>query len=142
MSVTVIPATWRYKLADIYLAEVITVILGLVGAVFGASIVAAPKDYARIPSFAQAFAIVPPAWWGLSMFALGVLMVALLVHSRAAAAVPAFLLGMVWVAWVLPIAFSPNFAPSAPIVYTALAMLTLVAGMSCLVGRGEVDGRT
>ncbi|MDQ1111141.1 hypothetical protein QE418_000589 [Microbacterium testaceum] len=139
---TVIPTAWRYKLAAIYLTEVITVILGTVGAVFGASIVAAPKDYARIPSFAQAFAFVAPPWWGLTMVILGVLMVALLVHSRAAAAVPAFLLGIVWVLWVLPIAFSANFAPSAPIVYTALALLTLVAGMSCLVERGEADGRT
>lgn len=138
---TVIPTAWRYKLADIYLTEVITVILGLVGAVFGASIVAVPKDYARVASFAQAFAIVPPPWWGLTMVVIGVLMVTLLVHSRAAAAVPTFLLGIVWVAWVLPIAFSPNFAPSAPIVYTALAVLTLVAGMACLVERGESSGR-
>lgn len=137
---TVIPTAWRYKLAHIYLAEIITVILGAGAGVFGATIVATPAAYERVPSFAQAFALVPPPWWGLSMVVLSVLMVALLVHSRAAAAIPTFLLGIVWVLWVLPIAFSPNFAPSAPIVYTVLALLTLVAGMACLVQRGEIDG--
>lgn len=139
---SVIPTAWRYKLAHIYLAEIITVILGIGAGVFGASIVATPADYERIPSFARAFDLVPPQWWGLTMVVLAVLMIALLVHSRAAAAIPTFLLGIVWVLWVLPIALSPNFAPSAPIVYTVIAALTLVAGMACLVGRGEVDGRT
>lgn len=138
----VIPLSWRLKLAHIYLPEVIAVILGLVAAIFGVSIIAVTAEYERIPSFAQAFVIVPPQWWGLTMVVLGVLAVAMLIHSRAAAAVPLFLLGIVWVAWVLPIAFSPKFAPSAPIVYTALALLTLVAGMACLVERGQDDGRS
>lgn len=138
----VIPTAWRYKLAHIYLAEIITVILGLGGGVFGASIIATPGAYEQIPSFRLAFSFVAPQWWGLTMVILGVLMIALLIHSRAAAAVPAFLLGIVWVAWVLPIVFSPHFAPSAPIAYSVISALTIVAGMACLVQRGEVDGRT
>lgn len=139
---TVIPTAWRYKLAHIFLPEIITVILGMGGAVFGATIIANPDAYRQIPSFRQAFTIVPPPYWGLTMVVLGVLMVALLVHSRAAAAVPAFLLGIVWVSWVLPIVFSTGFAPSAPIAYSVISALTIVAGMACLVQRGEVDGRT
>lgn len=139
---SVIPTAWRIKLAHIYLAEIITVILGLGAAVFGASIVATPDAYRQIPSFRQAFNVVAPQWWGLTMVVLGVLMVALLIHSRAAAAVPAFLLGIVWVSWVLPIVFSPGFAPSAPIVYSVISLLTITAGMACLVQRGEIDGRT
>ncbi|MDF2990811.1 MAG: hypothetical protein K0S37_1325 [Microbacterium sp.] len=138
----IIPSAWRYKLAHIYLPEIITVILGLGAGAFGVSIIALPEAYEQVPSFRQAFRLVPSQWWGLTMVVLAVLMVALLIHSRAAAAVPAFLLGIVWVLWVVPIAFSPNFAPSAPIVYSVISALTLVAGMACLVQRGEADGRT
>lgn len=138
----VIPSAWRYKLAHHYLPEVIAVILGVGAGVFGASIIATPDAYRQIPSFQAAFAFVAPQWWGLTMVVLGVLMIALLVHSRAAAAVPAFLLGIVWVSWVVPIVFSPGFAPSAPIVYSVISLLTIVAGMACLVQRGETDGRT
>ena len=139
---SIIPPAWRYKLAHHYLPEIITVILGMGAGAFGVSIIALPGAYERIPSFQQAFRFAPSQWWGLTMVVLAVLMVALLVHSRRAAAAPAFLLGIVWGLWVVPIAFSPNFAPSAPIIYTVISALTIVAGMACLVQRGETDGRT
>ncbi|WHE35140.1 hypothetical protein [Microbacterium sp. BDGP8] len=131
----ILPARWQRKLAHLYVPEMFAVILGLGSAVFGASILAMPGSYRDVPSFAQAFAFVAPHWWGLAMVVLGVAMLSLIAHSRAAAAVPTFLLGLVWAAWVLPIAASPGFAPSAPIVYTMLSVLTLAAGLACLVPR-------
>lgn len=138
----VIPLSWRIKLAHIYLTEGLTVILAVAAGWFGSSIVLDPGAYGRVPSFQQAFRFVPPHWWGLTMVILAVAMLALLIHSRAAAAVPTFLQGIVWVSWVIPIAFSPGFAPSAPIVYSALSALTLLAGLACLVKREEARDRT
>ncbi len=132
-----IPAAWRDKLAHLYVPELFTAILGAGSAIFAITILAMPGRYREIPSFAQAFAIVPPHWWGLVMLAVSVAMLSLLAHSRAAAAVPTFVLGAVWVLWVVPIALSPGFAPSAPIVYGMISLLTLAAGLACLVPREE-----
>lgn len=138
---TVIPLSWRIKLAHNYLTEALVIILVIASGWFGASIVVDPNEYRRVLSFQQAFEVVPPHWWGLSMVVLAVAMLALLIHSRAAAAIPTFLLGIVWVSWVIPIAFSPGFAPSAPIVYSALSAFTLLAGFACLVPRKEGHDR-
>lgn len=132
-----IPAAWRDKLAHLYVPELFTGILGLGSAIFAITVLTMPARYQEIPSFATAFAIVPPHWWGLVMLAVSVAMLSLLAHSRAAAAVPTFILGAVWVLWVVPIALSPGFAPSAPIVYGMLSALTLAAGLACLVPREE-----
>jgi hypothetical protein len=133
----ILPTSWQEKLAHLYVTELFTVILGVGSGVFGASILAVPASYRGIPSFAQAFALVAPPWWGMAMVALSVAMLSLLAHSRAAAAVPTFLLAIVWVLWVVPIALSPGFAPSAPIVYGMISMLTLAAGLACLVPRED-----
>ncbi|QLD10881.1 hypothetical protein [Microbacterium oleivorans] len=133
----ILPATWQRKLAHLYVPEMFAVILGLGSGIFGASILAMPSSYRSIPSFAQAFVFVAPHWWGMVMVVLGVAMLSLLTHSRAAAAVPTFLLAIVWVLWVVPIALSPGFAPSAPIVYGMISVLTLAAGLACLVPREE-----
>lgn len=132
-----IPAAWRDKLAHLYVPELFTAILGVGSGVFAITVLTMPARYQEIPSFAQAFAIVPPHWWGLVMLAVSVAMLSLLAHSRAAAAVPTFLLGAVWVLWVVPIVLSPGFAPSAPIVYGMISLLTLTAGLACLVPREE-----
>lgn len=132
-----IPHRWRRRLAHHYLPEVFAAILGTGSAAFGATILLLPDGYRKIPSFAQAFAVVAPQWWGIVMMALSVAMLALLAHSRAAAAVPTFALGGVWVLWLLPIAWSPGFAPSAPIAYGMISMLTLAVGLACLVPREE-----
>jgi len=134
---SLLPRSWRSKFAHTYLVEILTVILGFSTAGFGASILIMTPAYRPIVSFQQAFRWVAPEWWGLTMVVLGVLAVALLIHSRAAAAIPIFLLGMVWVAWVIPIVLSPGFVPSAPIVYGALSAVTLAVGYACLVGREE-----
>lgn len=133
----IIPRSWRVKLAHHYLVEILTVILAIGSGVFGVSIVTMTDAYRRVPSFAEAFRWAPPHAWGLVMVVLAAFAVALLIHSRAAAAIPTLLLGIVWAVWVIPIGVSPNFAPSAPIVYTILAMVTLVVGTACLVPRGE-----
>ncbi|WP_439593880.1 hypothetical protein [Microbacterium sp.] len=135
-----IPLRWRYKLAHIYLAEILTVILGLGALWFGASILTDPTGYAQLTSFRQAFKLVAPQWWGLTMVILAVAMIALLAHSRVAAAIPTFILGIVWVLWVIPITLSPGFAPSAPIVYSILSAITLVVGLACLVSREQPSG--
>lgn len=132
-----LPLSWRSKFAHTYLVEILTVILGVSSAFFGASILTMTETYRRIVSFQEAFRWVAPQWWGLTMVVLSVLTIALLVHSRAAAAVPLFLLGIVWVLWLVPIVMSPGFAPSAPIVYGALSTVTLAVGYACLVGREE-----
>lgn len=134
---TLLPPTWRRKIAYLYLAESLTTILGVVSVLFGASIVTMNSQYVGIKSFQVAFAVVDPQWWGLGMVGLGMLMVSLLGHSRRAAAVPTFCLGIVLVLWVVPIIFSPGFAPSAPIVYSALSALTLLTGLALLVEREE-----
>lgn len=132
-----IPAAWRDKLAHLYVPELFTTILGVGSGTFAITVLTMPDRYREIPSFAQAFAIVPPYWWGLVMLAVSVAMLSLLAHSRAAAAVPTFILGAVWVLWVVPIVLSPGFAPSAPIVYGMISLLTLAAGLACLVPREE-----
>jgi hypothetical protein len=137
----VIPRSWRYKLAHIYLAEIFAAILGVGAGVFGATVVALPDNYRQVPSFKEAFALAPPQVWGLSMVVLAVAMLTLLIHSRAAAAIPTFLLGIVWVLWVVPVAMSPGYAPSAPIIYTIISALTLVTGAACLVRREDTDER-
>ncbi|WP_438354102.1 hypothetical protein [Microbacterium sp. CJ88] len=86
-------------------------------------------------SFQQAFAFAPPQVWGLVMVVLSVLMMALLSRARAVAAVPTFLLGAVWTLWAVPIFLSPGFIPTAPIIYSAISMITLAAGFFCLLER-------
>lgn len=134
---TVIPTAWRYKLADIYLAELIISIIGVGSGTFGAAIVTMPAQFAQNPSFSQAFRWAPPYVWGLTMVVLAVAMLTLLTHSRAYASIPTFLLAIVWVSWVVPIAMSPGFAPSAPIAYGIISLITLVAGLACTVPRRE-----
>ena len=135
---TVIPTAWRYKLADNYLAELITCLVALSSGAFGVVIVALPEQFRQAASFRQAFEWLPPFAWGLPMLVFAVLMLGLLTHSRIAAALPTFLLAIMWVAWVVPIAMSPGFIPSAPIVYTALALFTMLAGFALMVPRREV----
>lgn len=131
----ILPVSWQEKLAHLRVAELFTMILGAGAAVYGASILAMPGTYLALPSFAQAFGVVAPHWWGTVMVGLGVAMVSLLAHSRAAAAVPTFLLGIVWGLLVVSISLSPGFAAPAPIVYGMLTLLTLTAGLACLVPR-------
>lgn len=134
---TVIPSAWRYKIADNYLAELIIGIIGVGSGIFGAAIVMMPREFAQNPSFSKAFEWAPPYVWGLTMVVLAVAMLTLLMHSRAFASIPTFLLAIVWVSWVLPIAMSPGFSPSAPIAYGIISALTLVAGLACTVPRRE-----
>lgn len=135
---TVIPFAWREKITDTYLAEMITCLVAVSSGAFGVAIVALPDQFRQATSFQQAFAWAPPYVWGLPMLVLSVLMLGLLTHSRAAAALPTFMLAIMWVAWVVPIAMSPGFIPSAPIVYTALALFTMLAGFACMVPRRKV----
>jgi hypothetical protein len=135
--VTVIPTAWRYKIADNYLAELIITIIGIGSGIFGAAIVTMPREFAQTPSFSRAFEWAPPYVWGLTMVVLAVAMLTLLMHSRAYASIPTFLLAIAWVLWVVPIAMSPGFAPSAPIAYGTISLLTLVAGLACTVPRRE-----
>lgn len=132
-----IPVAWRDKLAHVYLPELLVSIIGAGSLAFGVTIVTMPDRYREIPSFAQAFDLVPPAWWGTIMLCLGAVALALLAHSRAATAVPMFALGGVWILWVVPIALSPGFAPSAPIAYGMISLLTLASALACLVPREE-----
>lgn len=132
-----IPAKWRRRISDHLVPELLAGILGLGSAIFAITVLAMPDRYREIPSFAQAFALVAPHWWGLVMLVVSVAMLSLLAHSRAAAAAPAFTLAGVWVLWVVPIALSPGFAPSAPIVYGMISLITLVVGLACLVPREE-----
>lgn len=134
---TVIPTAWRYKIADNYLAELIIGIIGVGSGIFGAAIVMMPRQFAQNPSFSKAFEWAPPYVWGLTMVVLAVAMLTLLMHSRAFASIPTFLLAIVWVSWVLPIAASPGFSPSAPIAYGIISALTLVAGLACTVPRRD-----
>lgn len=131
----ILPPAWQEKLAHLRVAELFTGILGLGAVVYGASILVMPGTYLALPSFAQAFAFVPPHWWGVVMVSLGVAMVSLLAHSRAAAAVPTFLLGIIWGLLVVSISLAPGFAAPAPIVYGMLFFLTLAAGLACMVPR-------
>lgn len=134
---SVTAAKWARKLSHLYIPELFAAIIGGGSAAFGITVITMPDRYREIPSFAQAFVFVAPPWWGIVMVALGVAMLALLAHSRAAAAVPTFALGAVWVLWLLPIAWSPGFAPSAPIAYGMISMLNLAVGLACLVPREE-----
>lgn len=134
---TVIPTAWRYKLADNYLAELIACVVALTSGTFGIAVVALPDQFRQATSFRQAFEWFPPYVWGLPMVMLAVLMLGLLAHSRIAAALPTFLLAIVWIMWVVPIALSPGFIPSAPIVYTAIAVFTMIAGFALMVPRRE-----
>lgn len=132
-----IPTSWREKLGHLYLPELLASIIGLGSGGFGITVITLADQYRQVKSFAQAFAVVAPQWWGIVMVSLSVAMIALLTHSRAAAAVPTFLLGIVWTAWVVPIVLSPGFAPSAPIAYSMISALTLTAGLACLIPREE-----
>ncbi len=135
MMASVIPARWTRKLSHLYVPELLVGILGAGSAAFGITVITMPGRYREIPSFAQAFAIVPPHWWGLVMMIVSVAMLSLLAHSRAAAAVPTFMLAGAWISWVVPIVLSPGFAPSAPIVYGMISLINLVVGLACLVPR-------
>lgn len=132
-----LPGSVRYKLAHIYLAEIFVCIIGVGSMVFGATLVSLPAVYARLTSFALAFSWLEPHWWGLIMVSLSVAMLCLLVHSRQAASIPTFLLGMVWVMWVIPIALVPGFAPSAEVAYWMISLLTVTTGFACMVPRSE-----
>ncbi|WP_292729585.1 hypothetical protein [Microbacterium sp. UBA837] len=136
----IIPSSWRDKLAHAYLPETFASIIAVGSLAFGVTIVIMPDFYAGITSFALAFAFVEPHWWGLVMVALSVAMLTLLFTSRQAVAVPTFLLGMVWVLWVVPIAAVPGFAPSAAIAYWMISLLTITTGLACTVRREESRG--
>jgi hypothetical protein len=82
---------------------------------------------------------VPPQWWGIVLLVLGAFVLPLLIHSRRAASVPIFLLAVVWIAWVVPIAFVPNAAPSATPAYGMISAFVLSAGFACLVERRGRD---
>lgn len=132
---TVIPPAWREQLTDKYLVEVLAAVLAVAATAFGVVVIVTAHELAHVGSFRQAFAWAPPHAWGLTMVVLGVLMLGLLVHSRLAAAVPAGLLALVWVAWSLPIVQSPGFVWTAFVIYSTIAALTMVAAGACLVPR-------
>jgi hypothetical protein len=69
------------------------------------------------------------------MVVLGVLMLGLLAHSRLAAAVPAGLLALAWIAWALPIIQSPGFLWTAFVIYAGMAAFTLATALALLVPR-------
>lgn len=123
------------KLEHVFFPELAAVLMGIISVALGGTIVLMPGRYAEIESFRQAFAIVPAQVWGLAMVCLGLAMTLLLIPSRVYAAVPTFLLGLVWLAWAIPIVATPNFAPSAPIVYGGLCAFTGLIGLACLVER-------
>lgn len=132
---TVIPTAWRDKLTDIWLPETFAAIIAIVSTAYGVVVIVTAPDLLRVLSFRQAFAWAPPHVWGLSMVVLGVLMLGLLAHSRLAAAVPAVLLALAWVAWSLPIIQSPGFVWTAFVIYAGMAALTLATAFSLLVPR-------
>lgn len=132
---SVLPVAWREKLTDIYLAEVLTAIIALGSAGFGAVVVAYPAEMMQAPSFRQAFTWAPPHVWGLPMVVLGVVTAALLLHSRLAAAPPATLLAIFWVLWFIPLVQTHGFVPTAPVVFAIIAAITMTAAWACLVPR-------
>lgn len=132
---TVIPTAWRENLTDRSLVEILTAVVAIGSAAYGVVVIVTAPELARVLSFQQAFAWMPPYGWGLSMVVLGVLMIGLLAHSRLAAAVPAGLLALMWVAWSLPIVQSPGFLWTAFVIYSVMAAITMLAAGACLVPR-------
>lgn len=132
---TIFPTSWRDKLTDIYLAEVVVAIIAIGSTAFGVVVIVTADDLERVLSFRQAFAWAPPYVWGLAMVVLGVLMLGLLAHSRLAAAVPTGLLALMWVLWSLPIVQSTGFVWTAFVIYSTFAALTTVTAFACLVPR-------
>lgn len=123
---TVIPTAWRDKLTDIWLAEVLTVLISFGSVVFGAVVIAAADDLTQLRSFRQAFDWAPPPVWGLVMVTLGALTVGLMFRSRLAAASPMSLLAVVWVAWTFPICLSPGFAWTAVVAYFIISAVAVI----------------
>lgn len=134
----VIPAAWRDRLTDIYLAEVFTSVIALGSAAFGAVVIVTAGDLVHVRSFQQAFEWAPPYVWGLVMVVLGVLTLGLLFRSRLAAATPMSLVAVAWVAWSFPIFQSPGFVWTAVVAYFLIsALATVVAVVLSAVPRRE-----
>lgn len=125
----------RDRLAGIYLAESLTILVGVGTAAFGSILISLPEPIRKTPSFRATFAMLPVHVWGLGAVLLGVLMVTLLLHSRAAAAIPALLTAAGTALWAVPIIFTPGSIPTAPVVYIFAALVALLAGVACLVPR-------
>lgn len=130
-----VPRKWRTALAHYYLAEILTAVLAVGSSVFAGTLILNPGPLEATVSFHTTFQIAPPQAWGVSLLVTSVASLALLAHSRKLAAIPVFMLGIIWTGWTITIILSPGFTPTSPTIYAITSTFNLVIGVALSVER-------